>query len=274
VEGDGAAALGAAARDLSRAPVRDHRARPISRRTSSTASSSARRRIFPPCNVSPGRWSSSTRNRDADNWLLQIETFDPHEPFFAPERFKAPFDTGWNGPVRDWPRYGRVDELPEECEELRANYYAMVSMCDFLLGQLLDYFDRHDHVEGHRAGVTTDHGFLLGEHDFWAKNRMNLYQEVGHIPLFMHDPRRPTPGERRAADADGRSRADLPRSVRRRAAARDRGRFAAAADRARPRAARGRLFGYFGGASTSPTGATPITAIRRPEGRRKSTSTR
>ena len=63
-------------------------------------------------------------NHDADNWLLQIETFDPHEPFHAPARFKEPFDTGWTGPIRDWPRYGRVDELPEECEELRANYYA------------------------------------------------------------------------------------------------------------------------------------------------------
>ncbi len=28
-------------------------------------------------------------NRDADDWLLQIETFDPHEPFMAPERFRA-----------------------------------------------------------------------------------------------------------------------------------------------------------------------------------------
>jgi hypothetical protein len=40
--------------------------------------------------------------------------------------------------------------------------------------------------------VTTDHGFLLGEHDFWAKNRMNLYEEILHIPLFIHDPRAPT----------------------------------------------------------------------------------
>jgi hypothetical protein len=38
--------------------------------------------------------------------------------------------------------------------------------------------------------VTTDHGFLLGEHDFWAKNRMNIYEEIAHIPLFVHDPRR------------------------------------------------------------------------------------
>jgi arylsulfatase A-like enzyme len=133
-------------------------------------------------------------NRDADNWLLQIETFDPHEPFFAPERFKEPFKTGWNGPIRDWPRYGRVEELPEEADELRANYYAIVSLCDFLLGQLLDYFDEHDLWKDTALVVTTDHGFLLGEHDFWAKNRMNMYEEIVHIPLFIHDPRNPGAG--------------------------------------------------------------------------------
>lgn len=133
-------------------------------------------------------------NRDADNWLLQIETFDPHEPFFAPERFKEKFKTGWNGPIRDWPRYGKVDELPAEADELRANYYATVALCDFLLGELLDYFDKHDLWKDTALVVTTDHGFLLGEHDFWAKNRMNMYEEIVHIPLFVHDPRNPQAG--------------------------------------------------------------------------------
>ena len=157
------------------------------------------------------------RNREADNWLLQIETFDPHEPFTAPARFKEPFDTGWNGPIRDWPRYGRVDELPAECEELRANYYAVVSLCDFLLGQLLDYFDRHDLWKDTALVVTTDHGFLLGEHDFWAKNRMNLYEEIVHIPLFVHDPAEPAAAGARSAALTqiDRSGADLPRPVRR-----------------------------------------------------------
>ncbi|MBV7396448.1 sulfatase [Mameliella sediminis] len=130
-------------------------------------------------------------NKDADNWVLQIETFDPHEPFHAPERFKTPFDTGWTGGIRDWPRYGRVDELPEECEELRANYYATVALCDDLLGRLLDQMDREEMWDDTILIVTTDHGFLLGEHDFWAKNRMNIYEEIAHIPLFIHDPRRP-----------------------------------------------------------------------------------
>jgi hypothetical protein len=123
--------------------------------------------------------------------MLQLETFDPHEPFHAPERFREKFRTGWNGPIRDWPNYGRVDEAPDECDELRANYNATLSMCDFLLGELLDYFDANDMWKDTALVVTTDHGFLLGEHDFWAKNRMNLYEELVHIPLFVHDPNAP-----------------------------------------------------------------------------------
>ena len=139
------------------------------------------------------------RNRSADNWLLHLELFDPHEPFTAPARFKAPFDTGWQGPVRDWPRYGRVDELAEEGAELRANYYALMAFCDDQLGRLLDQFDQHDMWKDTALILTTDHGFLLGEHDFWAKNRMNLYEEIVHIPMFAHDPRRPRGGAREAA---------------------------------------------------------------------------
>jgi arylsulfatase A-like enzyme len=190
------------------------------------------------------------RNRHVDNWLLQIETFDPHEPFTAPARFHEQFRTGWNGPIRDWPRYGRVDELPDECEELRANYYAIVLLCDSLLGQLLDYFDLHGLWKDTALVVTTDHGFLLGEHDFWAKNRMNMYEEIVHIPLFVHDPRqRHGAGSRRAVltqtidlaptflDAFGV--APPPEME---------GRSLIAAINADRELRRGALFGYFGGA--------------------------
>ena len=190
------------------------------------------------------------RNRDADNWLLQIETFDPHEPFTAPERFREGFRTGWNGPVRDWPRYGRVDELPEECEELRANYYAVVALCDFLLGQLLDYFDRHMLWNDTALVVTTDHGFLLGEHDFWAKNRMNMYEEIVHIPLFVYDPRRQSCGgaRRRALTQTTDLAATFLDYFQVAPPPEMQGRSALALlDADRP-LRRGALFGYFGGA--------------------------
>lgn len=130
-------------------------------------------------------------NHEAENWVLQVETFDPHEPFTAPDRFREAFPTAWSGPIRDWPRYGRVEEAADEADELRANYAALVAMCDEQMGRVLERFDELDLWKDTCLIVTTDHGFLLGEHDFWAKNRMTIYQEIAHIPLFVHDPRNP-----------------------------------------------------------------------------------
>jgi len=137
-------------------------------------------------------------NRKADNWLLQIETFDPHEPFFAPDRFKEKFKTDYEGPILDWPRYERVTEPQDEIDELRASYFALLSLCDDLLGKFLDYFDANNMWDDTALVLTTDHGFLLGEHDWWAKNRMPLYEEISHIPLFVYHPdHKDKAGERR-----------------------------------------------------------------------------
>ena len=127
-------------------------------------------------------------NRHSDNWLLHLETFDPHEPFHAPAEFRKPYPTRYRGPILDWPPYARVGEAPEECEELRANYAAIMALCDHELGRLLDFMDRHAMWEDTALIVATDHGFLLGEHDWWAKNVMPCYNEVAHIPLFVHHP--------------------------------------------------------------------------------------
>ena len=127
-------------------------------------------------------------NQKADNWLLHLETFDPHEPFHAPEEFRKKFSTNYKGPTLDWPPYARVTETFDECEELRANYAAIIALCDHELGRLLDHFDAYDLWKDTALVVTTDHGFLLGEHDWWAKNIMPCYNEVAHIPLFIHHP--------------------------------------------------------------------------------------
>ena len=139
-------------------------------------------------------------NKNADNWFLQIETFDPHEPFFAPKRLKEKFKTNYKGPILDWPRYNRVSEDQEHIDEIRANYMALLSLCDELLGKLLDYFDKNNLWEDTALIVGTDHGFLLGEHDWWAKNRMPLYEEISHIPLFFfHPDHKHTSGQRRTS---------------------------------------------------------------------------
>ena len=127
-------------------------------------------------------------NHKSDNWLLQLECFDPHEPFHAPERFRQKYQTSYKGPILDWPIYDRVKETPEEIAELRSNYAALVTMTDEYFGRLLDIFDEKEMWSDTALILTTDHGFLLGEHDWWAKNRMPVYDEIAHIPLMIYHP--------------------------------------------------------------------------------------
>lgn len=128
------------------------------------------------------------RNHGADDWLLNIECFDPHEPFTAPRRFKEQCGTAHNGIVRDWPLYGQVTENAEEVAEIRGNYNALLAACDAYLGQLLDFFDEHDLWKDTAVVLTTDHGIMLGEHDWWGKMRMPFFNEVSHIPLIICHP--------------------------------------------------------------------------------------
>ena len=127
-------------------------------------------------------------NRTEDGWLLQVETFDPHEPFQAPERFRQDYPTNYAGGILDWPHYRRVVESPDEVAELRANYAALVALCDAQLGRLLDYMDEHAMWDDTALVLTTDHGFLLGEHDWWAKNVMPFYNQIANIPLLIYHP--------------------------------------------------------------------------------------
>ncbi len=138
-------------------------------------------------------------NADEDNWFLQIETFDPHEPFFAPEDYRKLYDTGYDGPVLDWPDYVRVTEAPETVEHVRSLYSALLTMCDHSLGRVLAAMDQHDMWDDTMLIVCTDHGFLLGEHDWWGKNAPPYYDETIHLPLFVWDPRSRVAGERRSS---------------------------------------------------------------------------
>jgi arylsulfatase A-like enzyme len=136
-------------------------------------------------------------NHQTDNWFLQIETFDPHEPFFTHQKYKDLYPHEYDGDLFDWPSYGPVVEPPEMVQHARLEYAALVSMCDDYLGRVLDAFDELNLWEDTMLIVNTDHGFLLGEHDWWAKNRTPWYNELAHTPLFIWDPRYGHGGERR-----------------------------------------------------------------------------
>ncbi len=143
------------------------------------------------------------RNHDQDRWFLQIECFDPHEPFWSGSKYHDlyphDYDEAKQG-VFDWPGYGPVEQTPEQIEHLKLRYAALLSKCDESLGRVLDAFDKHDLWKDTMLVVCTDHGFMLGEHQMLAKNWMGWYEETAHTPLMIWDPRCPeAAGQRRAA---------------------------------------------------------------------------
>jgi len=140
-------------------------------------------------------------NIAADNWLVQIETFDPHEPFFVPADYRRLYGRRAHraGPDLDWPDYVPVTESEEDVEHVRTLYAALLSMCDASLGRVIQAMDRHRMWDDTLLVVCTDHGFLLGEHDWWGKNTPPYYNETIHLPLFIWDPRERVAGERRDA---------------------------------------------------------------------------
>ena len=125
------------------------------------------------------------RNGRYDNWFLQIETFDPHEPFTSPASWFDPDTAG----QADWPPYDRVREDAKDVDSMRQKYVASLRFCDRQLGRVLDEMDEQDLWKDTMLIVNTDHGFFLAEHDYWGKGGCPNYEELVHTPLFIWDPR-------------------------------------------------------------------------------------
>lgn len=69
-------------------------------------------------------------------------------------------------------------------------------MLDTYLGKLLDFLDAHDMWKDTMVIVNTDHGYMLGEHGYFGKNYMPMYDEIVHTPFFLWEPRTVKAGTR------------------------------------------------------------------------------
>lgn len=131
------------------------------------------------------------QNHGQDNWMLQLECFDPHPPFFAPQHYRELYGLNPDDAIFDFPFYAPVKEgdTPELIDRCRKNYASLVSMCDYSLGRVLDAMDKYNLWDDTMLILTTDHGFHLGEHDWWAFVDSPFFDQVCRKPLFIWDPR-------------------------------------------------------------------------------------
>ncbi|MBO2944879.1 sulfatase [Paenibacillus sp. F411] len=129
-------------------------------------------------------------NREAQSFFLMVEAFDPHEPFDCTKEFLDLYENEdeYTGPHYNWSGYKPVDVPYAAITHLRKRYAATLSMNDKWLGKLLDTIDQLDMDKDTTIILTTDHGHLLGEHNFIGKNEPHVYNEIAHLPLFIRLP--------------------------------------------------------------------------------------
>lgn len=138
-------------------------------------------------------------HHDRDDFFLWVELFDPHEPFDVPQEYLDLVGDDYDGLLYMWPEYktvsgGGIDETA--LRHIRKRYLALLYMTDDYLGRMFDVMDRYDMWQDTAFIYTTDHGYMLGEHEYMAKNYMPAYNEVFHIPLMVHMPGDLHAGER------------------------------------------------------------------------------
>jgi arylsulfatase A-like enzyme len=106
-----------------------------------------------------------------ESFFLYVDTWDPHEPWDAPEYYTSLYREGYGG-EQIHPCYGKYEQAglsAEDVELAHATYCGEVTMVDLWLGRLLAKLDVLGLRENTWVLFTSDHGFYFGEHGYFGK---------------------------------------------------------------------------------------------------------
>lgn len=137
---------------------------------------------------------TARRNRP---FCLVLDTFEPHEPWTPPRRYIDMYgDPDYRGPEPAKPYYSPVGRYLGGGESslllprMRALYAAEVTMTDRWLGVFLDRLHELRLDSDTIVVLTSDHGFLLGEHGWTGKTPTQLHPALINVPLTVVHPER------------------------------------------------------------------------------------
>ncbi len=138
-------------------------------------------------------------------FFLAFGFIRPHLPFYAPKRYwdlyqgdeiplapnrerpdNAPTSLRGSSEYRSYGFGGLKDNSDELHQKLRHGYYASTSYVDSLTGGILAELDRLGLAENTIVVFWSDHGFHLGEHNFWGKH--NTLRRALRVPLIIRAP--------------------------------------------------------------------------------------
>jgi iduronate 2-sulfatase len=132
-------------------------------------------------------------------FFLAVGFVRPHVPFVSPSKYhtypaeamvlpeKVPGD--WDDIPKPGINYKTSLNMKMDVEKQKkavAGYYAAVSFMDAQVGKVLDALEKSGQADNTIVIFTSDHGYHLGEHDFWAK--VSLHDESARVPLIISVP--------------------------------------------------------------------------------------
>jgi len=106
-------------------------------------------------------------------WVVWVHFFDPHAPYAPPEPFAS--------------RFASVAADADENTRNRALYAADVAYTDAAFAELVTAVREQEGPAGTLVALTSDHGEMLGEHD-WTGHGIYLYEKSMHVPWVFHHP--------------------------------------------------------------------------------------
>jgi iduronate 2-sulfatase len=136
--------------------------------------------------------------RRSQPFFLAVGFVRPHVPFVAPRNYFEPFSPYDKLPLPpkipgDWddiPKAGINYKTSQNMKlDLRrqqkavGGYYSSVAYMDAQVGKVLDALEKSGQANNTIVIFTSDHGYHLGEHDFWAK--VSLRDESAMVPLII-----------------------------------------------------------------------------------------
>ncbi len=139
------------------------------------------------------------REHADERFFLAVGLVRPHYPMVAPRQFFEPYP--WQqmllppqqtGDLDDIPRLGLastissknpIGKYPDNQKRMWSAYYAAVTFMDAQVGRILDELDQLGLRETTAVVFTSDHGYHLGDHQFWQKS--NLHEQVLRVPLIV-----------------------------------------------------------------------------------------
>jgi iduronate 2-sulfatase len=133
-------------------------------------------------------------------FFIAVGFHKPHDPFHAPKQYfdlypldsiqlasPAPADRTPDLSVA-LPNVALFAHFTDrERREFRRAYYAGISFMDAQVGRVLDTLDRHELWDNTIVVFLGDHGYHLGEHDWW--NKVTVFELCARVPLIVWAPR-------------------------------------------------------------------------------------